>query len=269
MLELGLFWGLSLFGYVLLKLFVSNFKKKQSFSKIFWRSQVDAIFMRPFEILLLIIVLSYSAIWVLRELDAKETSFRLILVSRDIGGVFCVAFALFRWKAMFYDSLLSRKESEKISLDPTTLGFLNKLFTLFVGGISVLSILHILGTNIWPLITFGGIGALSAAFASKDIFANFFSGLMLHMTRPFAVSDEIELPGKHLKGHIEEIGWCLTRVRDSQEKSVYLPNSLFSSEALVNHSRPAQGPMGKFFLCHSLDWSSSKKAKTPIKKKLK
>ncbi len=155
----------------------------------------------------------------------------------EVLVVVCLTWCLFRWKKAFYSSLLLRRSQGKMLLDPASLGFLNKLATLFIAMMAGLFILHIAGLNILPLVTFGGIGAASVAFASKDIFSNFFSGLMLHMTRPFTVNDQVELPGKKVAGRIEEIGWCLTVIRDLQKRPIYLPNSFFSNEVLINISR--------------------------------
>ncbi|MBX9743596.1 MAG: mechanosensitive ion channel family protein, partial [Chlamydiales bacterium] len=67
--------------------------------------------------------------------------------------------------------------------------------------------------------------------------SNFFSGLMLHITRPFALHDQVELPQRKVVGYIEDIGWCLTVLRDVHKRPIYLPNSVFSQEILINVSR--------------------------------
>jgi small-conductance mechanosensitive channel len=76
-----------------------------------------------------------------------------------------------------------------------------KLATVAVGVLSGLIILQIFGVNIAPLLAFGSIGAASIGFAGKDVMANFCSGIMLHITRPFIIGDQIYLPEKNLEGH--------------------------------------------------------------------
>ena len=230
MLELGIFWGLCALWYVFLKFFVSSFKKKAgpslSFLEAPYRLHFDAARRTSFDYC----VLSYSATWVLKELEMGQKAASLIVLARDVIAVFLAATGFFRWKKMFYDSLLSRRG--KAGFDPASLSLLSKLFTLFTGMIASLTVLHILGMDIVPLITFGGIGAAAMAFASIDVVANFFSGLMLHIARPFTIGDQVELPGKKIGGRVEEIGWCSTALRDKQKRPIYLPNSLFASEAL-------------------------------------
>lgn len=237
MVTLGLFWGAVVFCYVVFKFFVSHFKKKHAASNCSWRGRIDYILTRPAELLLSAIFVCHSAIWILKKWEVDPNIFDLILVTKDLIAIFCISWTLFRWKKVVYQSLFNRRLQGKMALDSTSLEFLSKIFTLFVSLLATLSVFYILGMNILPLVTFGGIGAATVAFASKDVFANFFSGFMLHITRPFAVRDTIELPGKKVKGVVEEIGWCLTVIRDPQNGPVYLPNSLFSSEVLINNSR--------------------------------
>jgi Small-conductance mechanosensitive channel len=223
--------------YALLKWTVLRMRKQASLKSSDWRLHIESIVMRPTHVLLGIVVLTTSAAWVLDELGGSEGIRSFFPVLRDSGIVACLTWCAFRGKKVAYDSLLNRRVQGKILLDPASLSFLDKLATLFTCMIALLFILHIVGLNILPLVTFGGIGAATMAFASKDIFSNFFSGLMLHMTRPFTVNDQVELPGKKVTGRVEEIGWCLTVVRDLQKRPIYLPNSLFSSEVLINISR--------------------------------
>jgi MscS family membrane protein len=146
----------------------------------------------------------------------------------------CIAWLLFRWKDELQKSILS---SPTRKIDPTTLQMLGRLSTIAIVILSALIVLQIFGFNIAPLLAFGSIGAASLGFASKDVMANLCSSVMLQISRPFVVGDEILLPEKNLQGHIEEIGWFKTLIRDKEKRSVYLPNNLFATTLVVNISR--------------------------------
>lgn len=139
--------------------------------------------------------------------------------------------------ALWIKKIFIKKMSQKRLLDQSALELVGKGFTIFILLISSMIVLQILGIDMVPLLTFSGIGAAILGFASKDVVANFFGGWMIYMTRPFSVNDSIELPGKKIMGVVEEIGWYLTTIRDLQKKTLYIPNSLFSTELLFNHSR--------------------------------
>jgi MscS family membrane protein len=151
--------------------------------------------------------------------------------------VCCFAWILIRWKDRAQKHFLAKKHSENTFLDPSFLLILGRVCTVGIIVIAALIALQLLGVNVVPLVAFGGIGAAALGFAAKDVIANFFGGLMLYITRPFFIGDYIILPEREIEGHVEEIGWYLTSVRDKEKRSVYLPNSTFSTTLVVNGSR--------------------------------
>ncbi len=154
-----------------------------------------------------------------------------------VVGVLLLAWLALKAKKSFVRRTHQKRQEGGHVLDPFTLQIIEKILTILIFFISLMLILQIWGLNVVPLLTFSGIGAAILGFASKDVFSNFFGGLMIYMTRPFAVNDSIEIPSQKIAGTVEEIGWYLTTIRDMQKKSIYVPNSNFSTELLFNHSR--------------------------------
>ena len=158
------------------------------------------------------------------------------------NAILVIGVLILTWLALRFKKIFARKanlagQAGKYVPDLFTLQIIEKLFTAAIFFISFMLLLQIFGLNIVPLLTFSGISAAILGFASKDMVANFFGGLMLYVTRPFVVNDEIEIPSKNILGKVEEIGWYLTTIRDKGKKSIYIPNSTFSTECLLNHSR--------------------------------
>jgi MscS family membrane protein len=153
---------------------------------------------------------------------------------RKTAVVVCSAWLFFRWKNEIENTLLS-DSSKKI--DVTTVRIVGRLVTLGIGLVTFLVILQTFGINIAPLLAFGSIGAASIGFAGKDVIANFCSGIMLQITRPFVRGDQIFLPEKHIEGTIEDIGWFRTSIRDIEKRAVYFPNNYFSTMVVVNVTR--------------------------------
>lgn len=154
-----------------------------------------------------------------------------------VAGVLFLAWLMLRSKKIFHKAMIARHLQGRHSLDPISIQILEKVFTVLVLAISSLFILQIFGLDIAPLLTFGGIGAAVLGLACRDVFANFFGGIMIYMTSPFSLQETIELPGKKILGTVEEIGWYFTTIRDLDKRSLYVPNSIFSTELLINHSR--------------------------------
>lgn len=151
----------------------------------------------------------------------------------NLNHLFLFAAVLFcTWLA-----LRGKKAIQKLGLDRSSLKMFEKIYTAVVLFISTLLVLQIFGLDPIPVLTLSGVGAAVIGFASREIFANFFGGLMIYMTRPFSIGEEIELPGKKIAGTVEEIGWCVTAMRDGNKNLITIPNTLFSTEWIVNRSQ--------------------------------
>ncbi|GAA4650127.1 mechanosensitive ion channel family protein [Kistimonas scapharcae] len=103
--------------------------------------------------------------------------------------------------------------------------------------IAFLVILQTHGYSIASILAFGGIGGIAIGLAAKDMLANVFGGLMLHLDRPFHIGERIRFVNGSIEGAVEAIGWRQTRIRTPDRKPVYVPNALFTSHAVENFSR--------------------------------
>lgn len=198
-----------------------------------WKDKIDQILFLPFQILLWIL-----GVTLVIDVLGKRFGFSFfenyINGFRSTGFVLCAAWVLIRWKTILQRNVLN-KEHRKI--DSGFVHIAGRILSMLIIAISLMTVFQIWGLNIGPLVAFGGIGAAAIGFAGKDVIANFCSGVMLHLNRPFVVGDSIILPDQELEGQIEEIGWYLTTVRDKEKRPAYLPNSIFSQVQVINVSR--------------------------------
>lgn len=155
----------------------------------------------------------------------------------NLIGILLLTFVLFYWKKKFVKYLLSKSTSSKSSLSPSQIDVIDKLFTVAIFLLAIFFLMDITGRNMQTLIAFGGIGGLALAFASQQVIANFFGGLMIYITHPFTIGEWISLPERKVEGYIEEIGWYMTLVRGFDKRPIYLPNSIFTQTIVVTPSR--------------------------------
>ncbi len=198
-----------------------------------WKARLGKIFRLPLSVLIWVLGAVYL-IDVTSEHINISIALKYLDAIRKTAVISTITWIFYRWKKEVELSFLAQKVKK---VDSTTIHMVGKLATVAVGVLSGLIILQIFGVNIAPLLAFGSIGAASIGFAGKDVMANFCSGIMLHITRPFIIGDQIYLPEKNLEGHIEEIGWFRTSIRDKEKRPVYLPNNFFSTLLLINVSR--------------------------------
>lgn len=107
---------------------------------------------------------------------------------------------------------------------------------VWLGGLMIAAIVVFPGLT--PTKALGGIGVLSLAvsFAFKDIFENFFAGVILLWRFPFEPGDFIECEG--ILGKVEKITIRLTTLRKTTDELVVVPNSfLFTNPVDVLTNR--------------------------------
>ncbi|MDR1660955.1 MAG: mechanosensitive ion channel family protein, partial [Azoarcus sp.] len=133
--------------------------------------------------------------------------------------------------------LVIRRVRRGGEVDRTTVDAVTQLLRIAVFITSALVTLQSLGFSIEGVLAFGGIGGIAIGFAAKDLLANFFGSLIIYFDRPFAVGDWIRSPDRQIEGTVEAIGWRLTRIRTSDKRPLYVPNSVFTTISVENPSR--------------------------------
>ncbi|KAG2568225.1 hypothetical protein PVAP13_7NG303100 [Panicum virgatum] len=79
------------------------------------------------------------------------------------------------------------------------------------------------------------VDRVATAFAARDVLGNILSGFSLQFSKPFSVNDYIK--AGPIEGKVIEIGLTSTSLINPEKLPVIVPNSLFSSQMIVNRSR--------------------------------
>jgi small conductance mechanosensitive channel len=105
--------------------------------------------------------------------------------------------------------------------------------------------LLVAATAAFPTFTTGnligtlGIGGVAIGFAFKDIFQNFLAGILLLLTKPFNVGDQIIF--KDFEGTVEDIQTRATFLKTYDGRRVVIPNSdLYMNAVTVNTAFPVR-----------------------------
>ncbi len=122
-------------------------------------------------------------------------------------------------------------------MDYSTASAITKVLRAMALVLAGMMILQTLGFSMAGVAAFGGMGGIAVAFAARDVLANFFGGLMVHLDHPFKVGDWVRSPDQDIEGVVEEIGWRLTSIRTFDKRPLYVPNAVFSTVSLENPSR--------------------------------
>lgn len=155
----------------------------------------------------------------------------------SVGLILSGSWFLFRWKRRIIHALIAKSKAHELTLDQGKLDVIDKVVTMVILFAALLLVMDVTDRNVNTIIAFGGVGGLAIAFASQEVIANFFGGLMIYLTHPFVIGDWINLPEHSIEGHVEEIGWYTTRIRSLEKRPIYIPNSMFSKVVVMTPSR--------------------------------
>ncbi len=111
------------------------------------------------------------------------------------------------------------------------------LATLAVGVSVALGIVGLQKT-VTSILAGAGILGLALGFAFQDIAANFMSGILLAIRRPFGLGDLVET--NDYFGTVERISLRSTEIRTPQGQIVLVPNSQVFQNPIVNFSRTGE-----------------------------
>ena len=112
------------------------------------------------------------------------------------------------------------------------LGRISQWITVFFGFLVAAVIVF---PNFSPadLVGFLGVSSVAIGFAFKDILQNFLAGILLLLTEPFRIGDQIVFDG--YEGTVEDIETRATSIRTYDGRRVVIPNGeLYTNSVTVN-----------------------------------
>ena len=200
-----------------------------------WDDSLVKAAVKPVPVLIWLSGISFALHLV--HLQTGEQLLEFIAPVRNIGVVLCIAWFLLKLIRELANNMVLVRTQSGEEIDRTTIEGLSKVSRIIVIVVAALTVMQTLGFSISGVLAFGGMGGIAVGFAAKDLLANFFGGLMIHLDRPFNVGEIIRSPEKQIEGRVEHIGWRQTRIRATNMALIYVPNGLFTSIVIENPSR--------------------------------
>lgn len=157
--------------------------------------------------------------------------------ARDIAVIAVAVWFLLRAVGRVEAGLQAHARRKGQEIDPTAADAIGKLVRAAIIITAILVAMQTLGFSISGILAFGGIGGIAIGFAAQGLVANLFGGLTVYASRPFKVGEWIVMPGTDVMGEVQSIGWRATRVMGFDRRPFYVPNALFNTAVLINHSR--------------------------------
>lgn len=168
-----------------------------------------------------------------------ETNFQKLSVIITLTALAWYAHRLAKW----WRDLRSRGKAEisdvmgwQSSLKEAQVNALTTSLQVVVWTLYVCSAMWAAGINLGRVLLFPSITAVIIGWIGREIVANIISGVVLHLTQPFAQGDWISLEG-HVDGWVQDVGMFYTRVIQWDKRPMYIPNSKLMNMNVQNNSR--------------------------------
>ena len=173
--------------------------------------------------------MDFSTSW--RKLQQIGQDLIAALPNIAIGIVVMVVFVLLAQgvRSVVTRVTHSKRRSQNLSLLLSRLAY---VATLILGVLITITIV-LPGFTPTSLVSALGVGGIAIGFAFKDIFQNFLAGILLLLTEPFKITDQIKY--KDFEGTVESIQTRATTIRTYDGRRVVIPNAeLFTNAVIVN-----------------------------------
>jgi len=106
-------------------------------------------------------------------------------------------------------------------------------WTVILGGFLLAAMIALPDFSPSELLSLLGIGSVAIGFAFRDILQNFLAGILILLTEPFKIGDQIIAGG--YEGTVEDIQIRATMMRTYDNRRVVIPNGeLFTDSVTVN-----------------------------------
>ncbi|RYZ88100.1 MAG: mechanosensitive ion channel, partial [Moraxellaceae bacterium] len=151
-----------------------------------------------------------------------------LLIAITVFLIFWLFSKVFKF---FVVKILSGRAKRKQNL-VLVLNRIGSTFIVFIGFMIAL-VIAIPGFTPAQLISALGIGSVAIGFAFKDVFQNLLSGILILLSEPFRIGDEI-VSGT-FTGVVEDIQIRATYIRTGDGRRIVIPNAnLFTNPVTVN-----------------------------------
>lgn len=127
-----------------------------------------------------------------------------------------------------------RKALERGNMDPTLVPFVSSLAFYLVMAFVLIAVLGMVGIQTASMIAVLGAAGLAVGLALQGTMANFASGVMLLIFRPFHKGDFIEASG--VAGAVDTVGIFTTTLNTPDNVRIVLPNGTVWGQVIKNYA---------------------------------
>lgn len=167
--------------------------------------------------------------------EVFEQVARGLTLTKALYGVllFLVCLAVMKTVMTIIDRTMTR-----LRVEPTVHKFTRSCLKVLLWIITGLVVAGYLEFPVNSLVTVLGVIGVALSLSLQGSLSNLAGGIMVMVSRPFAVGDYVEAGG--VAGTVSEIGLVYTKLKTIDNKIIFIPNGEISGEKIVNYNRQEQ-----------------------------
>mmetsp|Transcript_8214 Transcript_8214/g.24942 ORF Transcript_8214/g.24942 Transcript_8214/m.24942 type:complete len:458 (+) Transcript_8214:1-1374(+) len=106
-----------------------------------------------------------------------------------------------------------------------------------IWGVYICASLWACGIQVGRVLLFPSVTAVVIGWIGREVVANIISGVVIHLTQPFAQGDWVTMADGTIDGWVQDTGTFYTRVMQWDKRPIYVPNFKLMSMNVQNNSR--------------------------------
>lgn len=126
------------------------------------------------------------------------------------------------------------KMLKKTKLEPAAVSLIMAVIKVVLYLLLSLITASSLGIDITGVVALASVLTLALSLSVQDALTNLIGGFTLLYTKPFKISDFVEIGGQ--TGTVDQIGLTYTKLLSADKKTISIPNSTVVSSQIVNYT---------------------------------
>lgn len=148
-----------------------------------------------------------------------------------VAAIVLVGWLVIRLLMRMVDRMLDRSRSVA-----SIRQYIHTAVHVFLWVLLALMLAGTLNVDVTSIIAVLSVAGLAVSLALQNTLANLAGGLMILVTKPFAVGDYVEIDAGESSGVVAEIGLAYTKLTTYDGKRVSIPNSQVSAAKIINYT---------------------------------
>ena len=157
-----------------------------------------------------------------------------LLAQYGMKVVAAIAILVIGWIAAKIVRSLVRRMLKKGRADAALVSFVSSLIYVALMAFVIIAALGQLGVQTASFVAVVGAAGLAVGLALQGSLANFASGVLIIIFKPFRVGDYVE--GGGVAGIVEEISIFTTELKSPDNKKIIVPNGKMMGDNIVNYT---------------------------------